>query len=96
MTDNPRSNSDKNQYYMPKSLSLYNWTHVSDIQGIEEPLEYYYYSTEPVFWSPAQNTTYGTPPKLNVTQVLNMTDSEYTWYGLTNVYNAGMISKTSN
>jgi len=49
VTDNPRSNSTENDYYMPKSVTLFNWTHGYPIPGIEEPLEYYYFTID-TYW----------------------------------------------
>lgn len=70
---------------MPKSTSLMGW--ITDtiwpIEGITVPMEYSYYTSSD-FWTAADNQTYVEPFLLNMTQVGNISDPSYSWYGLTN------------
>ena len=63
---------------------------VSPIPGVSEPLEYAYYTQ---YWTAQDTYTYGDVPTLNVSQVMNISDPSYSWYGLTNVYNSMLLTK---
>ena len=70
---------------MPKSTSVMNWSDNTEwtIPGFTKAPEYYYY-TAAGFYTFDDFGQFGTPPVLNSTQMANITDDSYGWYGLTN------------
>lgn len=78
---------------MPKGRTFYGWSSNSSypIEGVTEPMEYAYY-TSAGYWNADDQTMYGTPPMLNYTQVANISDPNYSWYGMTNSYNSMLLT----
>jgi hypothetical protein len=71
-----------NLRYTIPSLSIAEW---GDYPNLEVPIapEYFFYS---------QFYPNGTAPNLTYTQVLDITEGGYSWYGLNNSYNAKMLA----
>jgi hypothetical protein len=93
ITSNPREPEVGAEKYMPQSQTYYGWSSESnwEIEGVTEPMEYAYY-TNPGFWTADDTAEVGAPPMLTFDQVTKFSDAKYSWYGLSNQYNAMLLA----
>jgi phage gpG-like protein len=78
---------------MPQGQSYYAWSSESNwaIVGVTEPMEYAYF-TNLGYWTADDTADVGTPPELTFDQVTKFADAKYSWYGLSNQYNAMLLA----